>query len=99
MTSTNKLSEMTHQNAIGYEHCPITRRVAWPDLSPTGLRLPPAHPAFGVEDGDGVLDEVAVGVTVAVVGLPGVTGEALLFLLAETTAEEHIGPGPHAQQA
>lgn len=69
------------------------------NTSPTGLRLPPPHPALGVEDGDDVLDEVAVGVTVAIIWLPGVTCEALLFLLVKSTEEQHIVPGPHTHQA
>lgn len=49
----------------------------------TVLRLPPLQLPPGLEGGDDVLDQVAVGVAVAVVRQPGVAGEALLLLLVE----------------
>lgn len=49
----------------------------------TVLRLPPLQLPLGLEGGDDVLDQVAVGVAIAIVRQARVTREAFLLLLVE----------------
>lgn len=49
----------------------------------TILRLPPLQLPLGLEGGDDVLNQVAVGVAIAIVRQPRITGEAFLLLLVD----------------
>lgn len=64
-------------NSLGSNQQPPCRS------SLTILRLPPLQLPLGLEGGDDVLNQVAVGVAIAIVRQPRITGEAFLLLLVD----------------
>lgn len=55
----------------------------------TVLRLPPLQLPLGLEGGDDIFNQVAVGVAIAIVWQLRVTREAFLLLLVEETQTDH----------
>lgn len=59
----------------------------------TILRLPPLQLPLRLEGGDDVLDQVAVGVAIAIVRQPRVARETFLLLLVEEVKPDGSTPG------
>lgn len=92
--------------SVGKENDPTTERNQVGSEPPaflplTVLRLPPLQLPLGLEGGDDVLNQVAVGVAIAIVRQPRVTREAFLLLLVEdvkpsgSVARRHSQPEKH----
>lgn len=94
--------------SVGKENDPTTERNQVGSEPPaflplTVLRLPPLQLPLGLKGGDDVLNQVAVGVAIAIVRQPRVTREAFLLLLVEdvkpsgSVARRHSQPEKHVK--